>query len=57
MGEISGGKNVLDFFMEQPEVVPRFNDVILDEEPRFISFRSEPGQGNLCLKFKFQVQT
>nr|XP_039250114.1 UDP-glucose:glycoprotein glucosyltransferase 1-like [Styela clava] len=41
MGEVSGTANLLDFFMQRPEVVPRFNDIILKDEPKFINFQGK----------------
>lgn len=51
MGEIDGSTNVLDHFMDRPEVVPRFNKIILDEEAKFISFQSPAGEGEFMLRW------
>lgn len=49
LGETDGNGNILDFFMERPEVVPRFNDVVLKDKARFINFEGTPAEGKCLL--------
>uniref|UniRef100_A0A8B9KK17 UDP-glucose ceramide glucosyltransferase-like 1 n=1 Tax=Astyanax mexicanus TaxID=7994 RepID=A0A8B9KK17_ASTMX len=42
MGQISEGLDVVDFLMEQSNVVPRINPVILSPERRYLDFTASP---------------
>ncbi|KAK3569395.1 hypothetical protein QTP86_027811 [Hemibagrus guttatus] len=42
MGQISEGTDVVDFLMEQPNVVPRINPLILSSDRRYMDFTASP---------------
>ncbi|XP_060731662.1 UDP-glucose:glycoprotein glucosyltransferase 2 isoform X3 [Tachysurus vachellii] len=42
MGQISEGTDVVDFLMEQPNVVPRINPLILSSDRRYLDFTASP---------------
>ncbi|XP_036427441.1 UDP-glucose:glycoprotein glucosyltransferase 2 isoform X2 [Colossoma macropomum] len=42
MGQISEGMDVVDFLMEQANVVPRINPVILSPDRRYLDFTASP---------------
>ncbi|XP_026784150.3 UDP-glucose:glycoprotein glucosyltransferase 2 isoform X1 [Pangasianodon hypophthalmus] len=41
-GQISEGTDVVDFLMEQPNVVPRINPLILNSDRRYLDFTASP---------------
>uniref|UniRef100_A0A671PJF0 UDP-glucose:glycoprotein glucosyltransferase 2-like n=1 Tax=Sinocyclocheilus anshuiensis TaxID=1608454 RepID=A0A671PJF0_9TELE len=43
MGQITESVDVVDFLMEQANVVPRINPLILSSERRYLDFTSSPG--------------
>uniref|UniRef100_A0AAY4DF81 UDP-glucose ceramide glucosyltransferase-like 1 n=1 Tax=Denticeps clupeoides TaxID=299321 RepID=A0AAY4DF81_9TELE len=43
MGHISDGVDVLDFLMEQPNVVPRINPLILSSSRNYLTLTASPG--------------
>ncbi|XP_041921556.1 UDP-glucose:glycoprotein glucosyltransferase 2 isoform X3 [Alosa sapidissima] len=42
MGQISEGVDVVDFLMEQPNVVPRINPLILSTDRKYLDFTASP---------------
>uniref|UniRef100_A0A8C1LCD1 UDP-glucose glycoprotein glucosyltransferase 2 n=1 Tax=Cyprinus carpio TaxID=7962 RepID=A0A8C1LCD1_CYPCA len=44
MGQITESVDVVDFLMEQANVVPRINPLILSSERRYLDFTSSPGK-------------
>lgn len=45
-GQLTEGVNVVDYLMEQPNVVPRINPHILSTDGRYLDFTANPGE--LC---------
>lgn len=46
MGELTNDMNPLDFLMERPNVVPRFNDRILSSSERILDLLGDPLSGD-----------
>ncbi|KAL2081652.1 hypothetical protein ACEWY4_023505 [Coilia grayii] len=42
MGQLSEGVDVVDFLMEQPNVVPRINPLILNPDRKYLDFTASP---------------
>lgn len=45
-GQLTEGVNVVDYLMEQPNVVPRMNPHILNPDGHYLDFTANPGK--LC---------
>lgn len=45
-GQLAEGVNVVDYLMEQPNVVPRINPHILSTDGHYLDFTASPGE--LC---------
>ena len=45
LGQLTNDMNVLDFLMERPNVVPRFNDRILTSQNNFVDFLGDYKSG------------
>lgn len=43
-GQLTEDVDVLDYLMEQPNVVPRMNPLILNTEHQYLDFTSNPGE-------------
>uniref|UniRef100_A0A7N8X2Y1 UDP-glucose ceramide glucosyltransferase-like 1 n=1 Tax=Mastacembelus armatus TaxID=205130 RepID=A0A7N8X2Y1_9TELE len=47
MGQLSESSDVVDYLMEQPNVVPRINPLILSTDRKYLDFTATPGDLNL----------
>lgn len=45
-GQLTEGSDVVDYLMEQPNVVPRMNPLILSTDRKYLDFTATPG--DLC---------
>lgn len=43
-GQLTEGVNVVDYLMEQPNVVPRINPHILSADGHYLDFTANPGE-------------
>lgn len=55
-GQISEGTDVVDFLMEQPNVVPRINPFILSSDRRYLDFTASPGNTNKSVNLGISMQ-
>lgn len=42
-GQLTEGLDVVDYLMEQPNVVPRMNPLVLSTERQYLDFTADPG--------------
>lgn len=47
-GQLTEGSDVVDYLMEQANVVPRMNPLILSTDRQYLDFTAKPG--DLCCK-------
>ena len=48
-GQLTEGTDVVDYIMEQANVVPRMNPLILSTDRKYLDFTASPGDScNLC---------
>lgn len=54
-GQLTEGVGVVDYLMEQPNVVPRLNPRILSTERHYLDFTANPGDMSCQFKFYFPI--
>uniref|UniRef100_A0A8C7Y8Z4 UDP-glucose ceramide glucosyltransferase-like 1 n=1 Tax=Oryzias sinensis TaxID=183150 RepID=A0A8C7Y8Z4_9TELE len=53
VGQLTEGLDVVDYLMEQPNVVPRMNPLILSTDRKYLDFTGRPGEwSTLCCLYK-----
>lgn len=54
-GQLTEGLDVVDYLMEQPNVVPRMNPLVLSTERQYLDFTANPGDQWRCIIWLFFV--
>lgn len=54
-GQLTEGVDVVDYLMEQPNVVPRLNPRILSTQRHYLDFTANPGNMSCQFKFYFPI--
>lgn len=54
-GQLTEGVGVVDYLMEQPNVVPRLNPRILNTERHYLDFTANPGDMSCQFNFYFPI--
>lgn len=47
--QLTEGLDVVDYLMEQPNVVPRMNPLVLSTERQYLDFTANPGDQQRCV--------
>lgn len=56
-GQLTEGLDVVDYMMEQPNVVPRMNPLVLSTERQYLDFTANPGDLRAALRIFSWIAT